>query len=71
VAPGRLMARFYENWRGGYAGDRGHGRGVALGKAEALREAKRWLREWSDARGQRRFAHPTYWSGFVLIGVAE
>jgi len=70
-ATGLLMGRFYENWRGGYAGDRGHGQGVALGKAEALREAKRWLREWSDARGQRRFAHPTYWSGFVLIGVAE
>ena len=39
-----------------------------LGKSEALGEAKRWLRTYTDEEGRRPFQHPTYWSGFILIG---
>jgi len=55
-----LMRRFYEGWLE-----------AGLGKAEALQEAKRWLREREDAGGRRRFAHPYYWSAFVLIGAED
>jgi CHAT domain-containing protein len=37
-------------------------------KAEALREAKLWLREQTDEQGNQPYAHPYYWSAFVLIG---
>jgi len=59
-ATGLLMRRFYEGWLEG-----------GLGKAEALREAKRWLREQEDGNGRRRFAHPYYWSAFVVIGAED
>jgi tetratricopeptide (TPR) repeat protein len=74
-----LMARFYENYLI-----------KKLGKAQALDEAKRWLRALSfqeasrlvgalydgspspipggAANPQRPYAHPKYWSAFVLIG---
>ena len=38
--------------------------------AEALRPAKRWLRDRTDGSGERAFRHPAYWAGFVLIGGA-
>lgn len=56
-----LMQRFYANLGGGE--DR-----APLPKSEALREAKRWLRDWRDAAGDTPFAHPCYWSSFILIG---
>ena len=59
-ATGLLMRRFYEGWL-----ERG------LRKAEALRQAKRWLRAREDERGRQRFAHPYYWSAFVLIGAED
>ncbi len=98
TATALVMARFYENLLGARAGLRG-----PLPKAEALAEAKAWLRgltraealrlaarvtdgvergkgrpalppappvpgaEGDDA-GQRPFAHPYYWSAFLLIG---
>lgn len=63
-----LMRRFYENLTGAFTDDRlGHHR-ESMPKAEALREAKMWLREYVDEEGQRRFQHPVYWSGFILIG---
>ena len=78
------MGRFYENL-------------IAKGlkKAEALRQAKAWLRsltrkaailrlrgmllkarrqkrpyrdEMAGALGQKLYAHPFYWAGFILIG---
>ena len=89
-----LMTRFYENMLGTV-----DGKVKALAsKAEALTEAKRWLRDLTAAeveqlardlprglpagtRGVRRdlarppaadaprpFAHPYYWSAFILIG---
>ncbi|MFC1573283.1 CHAT domain-containing protein, partial [Candidatus Eisenbacteria bacterium] len=66
-----LMQRFYENQWGEYEGERGGRHGEPLPKAEALQEAKLWLREYQDEEGRRRFAHPYYWSAFVLIGHRE
>jgi CHAT domain-containing protein len=37
-------------------------------KAEALRQAKLWLRDYRDESGNRPYRHPYFWSGFVLIG---
>ncbi len=58
-----LMTRFYEIWLG-----RAPDHDGAPGKAEALRRAKRWLRERRDSEGHQRFAHPYYWAPFILIG---
>lgn len=68
LATARLMDRFYENLSGSYQDERRGLRGEAMSKAMALAEAKLWLREYSDARGRKPFAHPAYWSGFILIG---
>jgi CHAT domain-containing protein len=88
-----LMQRFYQNLLGKRAGlER------ALGRAEALEEARNWLRNLSRkeagdavaslprgsikplpgtgkttaprpvAPGEKPYAHPYYWSAFVLIG---
>ena len=64
-----LLERFYANWLDGMA------------KAEALREAKRWLIDYErqDAAGggawskrrqtvKKAYAHPCYWASFVLVG---
>lgn len=57
AATSLLMERFYANlWQ--------HG----LGKAAALQEAKAWLRGFETPDGRQPFAHPFYWSAFVLIG---
>src|SRR5439155_3907559 len=87
TATALLMTRFYENLLGARAGLT-----AALPKAQALAEAKSWLRGLpadeaqrlaaglpGDARGAVRtrkpaqtatvtkpFAHPYYWSGFIL-----
>jgi CHAT domain-containing protein len=63
-----LMRRFYENRTGAYEGGRGGRAGEPMTKAAALREAKRWLREYTDGTGGRPYDHPYYWSAFVLIG---
>ncbi len=62
-----LMSRFYEN----LCGYRETGTTVGhppMAKAEALREAKRWLSRLSGPDDGRPFAHPAYWSGFILMG---
>ena len=60
-----LMRRFYEN----RAGRRGEiPSGPPMAKADALREAKLWLREYTDESGRRPYHHPFYWSAFVLMG---
>ena len=82
-----LMVRFYQNLLG-----KRDGLKAPLPKAEALREAKQWLRgltaEQIDretarlpklerggvrpraggATEARPYAHPNYWSAFILIG---
>lgn len=87
AATSLLMVRFYENWLGTR-------NGKSMSKAEALKEAKSWLRNLTrdeveqllanlpeGSRGlklehdtttpetaDRPFAHPYYWSAFILIG---
>jgi CHAT domain-containing protein len=92
VATALLMKRFYENLLGRRAGLPG-----PMGRAAALAEAKKWLREltsgqiktlaeslgggtWrvsvsplkplvkSPPKDERPFAHPHYWSAFILLG---
>lgn len=69
-----LMRRFYETWLSSAPRDSAAaGTQAEVGlprtsKAEALREAKRWLREYRDETGARPYEHPYYWSAFVLIG---
>lgn len=60
-----LMNRFYQNWVG-----RGHG-SPAASAAQALQEAKEWIRTSRDPTGRARFAHPYYWSSFILVGDAS
>lgn len=97
AATALLMARFYQNLLG-----KREGLKQGLPRAEALREAKAWLRQLSRAEAAKRlaalvdsvargerghikaalptrkpetpkgedhpFAHPYYWSSFVLLG---
>jgi CHAT domain-containing protein len=63
-----LMRRFYENWRGKYEEKRVGHVGEPMTKAEALREAKIWLRDYVDEYGSQPYKHPFYWSAFILIG---
>jgi CHAT domain-containing protein len=88
-----LMRRFYQNLLG-----KRDGLKKAMGRAEALEEARDWLRSLSREeagaavaslprgqvkalpgtgkppaarpvpRGEKPYAHPYYWSAFVLIG---
>jgi CHAT domain-containing protein len=62
-----LMERFYTNLLGG---ERSDGTSVrpASSKAEALRDAREWLRTYVDETGARPFEHPAYWAPFILIG---
>jgi CHAT domain-containing protein len=53
-----LLRRFHSNWSRG------------MNAAVALTEARKWLRDLRRGR-ERPFAHPVYWAGFVLTGVAE
>ena len=39
--------------------------------ADALRDAKIWLRDYEDESGRRPYEHPYYWSGFVVTGGAN
>ena len=64
-----LMRRFYEYWIGDHAEQRaGFDSGVAMGKATALREAKVWLRSYTDRWGERPYEHPYFWAAFILFG---
>jgi len=66
TATGCLMARFYENLTG--AGEDDRGRACPMNKADALQEAKMWLRDYTDEKGRRPYQHPAYWADFVLMG---
>ena len=66
-----LMRRFYENWTGrSLPGDSQPARGP-MPKGEALREARQWLRAYTDKNGRTPFAHQFYWAPFILIGDAS
>lgn len=68
LAAARLNVRFYENLTGRYLDDADGRDGKPMTKAAALTEAKRWLRNFTDENGKKPFAHPVYWSSFILIG---
>lgn len=53
-----LMTRFYRELQ----------QDPSMTKAEALNKAQRAMLGDAGAGGKRQFAHPYYWSGFVLIG---
>ena len=55
-ATNQLMQRFYTDLAKG------------IPRAEALREAKCWVRDWRAPDGSRPYAHPSYWAGFILLG---
>jgi CHAT domain-containing protein len=60
-----LMSRFYENVAA-------YGKqGKPVSYSESLQDAKNWVRNYTDKAGRHPFAHPVYWSGFVLIGDAN
>jgi CHAT domain-containing protein/tetratricopeptide (TPR) repeat protein len=63
-----LMTRFYEDWTGNYDGDRGAGAGAPMSRADALRDARRYVRTYEAPDGSHPFEHPLYWSGFILTG---
>jgi len=63
-----LMQRFYENWAGRYTDKRHDKKGKPMSKAEALQEAKQYVRTYTDNNGERPFEHPYFWSAFILIG---
>jgi len=62
-----LMERFYANLVGRQTTAATTAAGTAS-LATALREAQQWLRRFTDEQGNHPFAHPAYWSGFVLSG---
>jgi CHAT domain-containing protein/Flp pilus assembly protein TadD len=67
-ATSKLMERFYNNYFGRVE-DEGKGRRARpMAKAEALQEAKQWLRNYTDEDGKRPYEHPYYWAAFILIG---
>lgn len=63
-----LMRRFYENRSGHFTGERSGHVAEPFSKAEALAEAKAWLRMYEEEPGRRPYEHPYYWSAFILIG---
>jgi len=66
------MRRFYQNRAGAHTDVReGHGSGMPMSYARALREATSWLRSYRDSDGRRPFAHPVYWAGFYLLNAAS
>jgi len=68
TASSLLMRRFYENWLGEYEDERGGRIAEPMSKAEALQEAKYWLRNYTDEYGGQPYEHPYYWGAFILIG---
>lgn len=72
-----LMERFYENMLGRFPAarslsDTAYSPGTPIPRAEALREAKVWLRGYSpEGRTDRPYAAPRYWAAFILLGDPE
>jgi len=66
-----LMERFYENWTGRYEDVRNGRTGEPMSKADALQEAKRYVRSYAEEDGERPFEHPFFWAPFILIGERE
>jgi CHAT domain-containing protein len=71
LATTMLMSRFYEDLSGRYSDVRAGLTHTAMPKDVALAEAKNWLRAYTAPGGRRPFAHPAYWSGFILMGAPD
>jgi hypothetical protein len=71
TATALLMKRFCENRSGRFSDERNGRTAEPLGKANALAEARAWLRRYEDEPGHRPYEHPYYWSAFVLIGARD
>src|SRR5262249_27735452 len=65
-----LMCRFYQNLTATTANGRFQGVGPVR-IAQALREAKLYLRDYREPSGAQPYAHPAYWGGFILMGLPE
>jgi len=63
-----LMRRFYRNWLGSRDPSPNRGPRRRTPKAQALSEAKLWLRAYEDEQGDHPYEHPYFWSAFVLLG---
>jgi len=62
------MCRFYALLVGSSAAVADRAGGDRLPAAEALREAKLWLRDWADEQDRKVYRSPAYWAGFMLMG---
>jgi tetratricopeptide (TPR) repeat protein len=71
LATSMLMQRFYENVATGRGMSPTSARANRVSYSEALEEAKCWLKDYRDAKGDRPYAHPVYWAGFFLVGDAN
>lgn len=63
-ATAMLMERFYANLAGDLSS-------AHLTPAQALAEARHWLRDYRTPAGSQPFAAPRYWAGFVLFGAGS
>lgn len=61
-----LMQRFYENYFRGQKGKLLWKEPMT--KAQALQEAKYWLRNYTNDGGAKPYSHPAYWAAFILVG---
>lgn len=54
-----LMIRFYHNLIS------------KMNKTDALYDAQKYVREYSDKGASRKYQHPRYWAGFILLDATE
>ena len=66
-----LMARFYKNSSIANRDGRETEEALLASRGQALREAKAWLRSYTDATGRHPYAHPYFWSPFILFGEGQ
>lgn len=50
-----LMVEFYRNYLAG------------IGKTQSLKNAQKFVREYTDVEGNRIYEHPYYWAGFIML----
>jgi CHAT domain-containing protein len=62
-----LMERFYRVLFGSGGAVSASRPPDALREAEALADARHWVRRWRAPDGTTPYAHPVYWAGFVLL----
>jgi CHAT domain-containing protein len=63
-----LMTRFYQLSAMTTADGSRAQKAPRMSRAQALHEAKTWLRDYVDTTGRRPYTHPYFWSPFILFG---